>query len=333
MTVNSADILTLPEMLRRGDFKGMKRKMVNPLIKASPAAADGLWVPSNNPLHHETTVVTALPGVTLGRLGDAYVGTSGKTANRVDGLSRIMALSTIPLDKLRAAGDPAQRRMQETALFFPAMSQTADYYIFQGDNDASDKQFDGFLKRRNVLSDFCLSAGGTTNLTSIILANWNQDGCFLTHPENLPAGLDHKDHGEQLWPVSTELGGGDIEACKETFDWWLGLSVPMDSDLIRLANVDSVDLFSQVSTQALTAATNIQRQMAQMMTRCVGLLDTAKFYVSRKIHAAFLDMAIQRALGNTFSFEVLNNRPMLRYMGIEIRISDNLTYGEAQVVA
>lgn len=328
MTVFGTEALTYIELAKASNLDGTPAMMVNSLVQATPIVEDMLVKPTSDAAVHKTTHVTGLPGVTHGRLGDSYVATRGSWSDRVEGCARIMAESFLPHDPLMLLGDIPQRRMQAMQLFWPAMAHQVEYDMIYGSTITSDTMFNGFTARRTALGDFCLGAGGTTNLSSIWFANWG-DGLFGIHPKHIPAGLMHTGYAKNIYPTSTTVGGGDLVGYKDTFDWYVGLSNPVDSDLIRICNIDMAAAVAGTGTQAVTAATNIQRMMVQATTHCRRIGPNAKFYLPRQLYSVFLDMAVSRALTNTFVLTTLNNRPSLQCMGVELRISDAIGYGTA----
>lgn len=127
-----------------------------------------------------------------------------------------------------------------------AMTEDFESDFFYGNQKTSILSIDGLATRYAKLSTTktekgyqIVSAGGSTNLTSMYLVGWGSGGANLFYPVGSQAGIDRIVTPRQR---VTDADGNPFYAYCVNVNWQVGLSVENYRMCGRIANVDTVAL-------------------------------------------------------------------------------------------
>lgn len=343
MGLNGA--VTLLDVAKSMDPDGKTAQIVELLQQSNEMLTDMLWVEGNLPHGNQTTVRTGLPPVTWRKLYQGVPPGKSLRAKIVDTCGQLTARSEVDCSSL-FNGSQSAFRLSEAQGQMESMNQALQTALIYESEAANPERITGFAPRYNTLSaavptsQNVISAGGAgADNTSIYLVVWGKNTVHGIYPKGSPGGLMHKDLGE------IDAFDGDNNRFRAWADYWqwnCGLTVRDWRYVVRICNIDVSDLIGQTGTQAITAATWINKLMVAAMARIPMMgMGTPVFYANRTVKAYLsigaLDksnaaIAIQPAInqfGNVSPGSV--NNGTLTYFGVPVRTVDSLLNTEAVV--
>lgn len=272
------------------------------------------------------------------RLLNQGVPASKDTSIQVDFECSILeARSEVDKDLAEMNGDLAGFRFRRAKPRIESMNQKTAYTLWYG-TAASPEEFIGLSSYYNAISgaanaDNIIDGGGSgSNNMSIWLIGWGEDTIGGVYPKGSKAGLQHED-----------LGLGDaFDASQRRFraymDWWqwkLGLFVIDWRYAVRICNID---------VPALLAGSVAAADLAKLMSQAIDIIPSfgdvrAAFYMNRIGRSALRNQLLSEKRGTAMSFPQAARqlgdpvRPGdLDFLGIPVRLSDQLLKTEARVV-
>lgn len=342
---NKAGAVTLLDFAKTLDPDGKTATVVELLNQTNALLGDMPWIEGNLPTGHRTTVRTGLPTVVWRQLYQG-VPASKSTRAQVDETCGMMeARSEVDTDLARLNGNEAAFRLQEAQAFLEAMNQTMiDAILYNSPSVNPERPF-GLAPRYSALSGApssrnVISAGGTTNLTSIWLVLWGPDTVHGIFPKGSKAGIEHQDLGEI---DAFDAAGNRYRALADVWKWKCGLSVRDWRYAVRICNIDVNALAARTGTQAVTAATSIIYLMMDAMNSIPFMgKGRAVFYASRKVKSSLQKIAIDRsAATGALAIQPAANQfgtvaPAsvdgdLTFFGVPVRTVDAISENETQV--
>ena len=225
------------------------------------------WVEGNLPTGHRTTMRTGLPTVVWRQLYGGVPAGKSTRAQVDDACGMLEARSEVDVDLANLNGNASAFRLQEASAFLEAMNQQAITALFYNDTAVNPERPMGLAPRYSSTSannsrNILLAGGSGSDNTSVWLICWGNDTVHGIFPEGSKAGIEHKDLGE----IDAFDGSNNrYRAFADIWKWKLGLSLRDWRYVVRIANIDISDLVNQTNTQALTATTNILKQMMLAM--------------------------------------------------------------------
>jgi len=337
MATLSGNVLTLADWAKRRDPDGKVALIVEALSESNQVLEDMMFKEGNLPTGERVTIRTGLPDTFYRMANQGIPKSKSTTAQITENAAELTALSEIDKSTADLEGDVNAFRLSESMAFIESMSQKQAETLFYG-SAASPQEFVGFANRYNDLSapnaKNILDAGGTgSNNSSIWLVSWGAQTIHGIFPKGSTAGISHEDHGEE-WAFDSN--NDRFRAYIDSYEWKNGLVVKDWRYAVRVANVDIPDLTGLSGTQAITAATSIIKLMSRSIDRLPTVTGKSAYYVNRTI-ASHL-----RIIGLEKSSSAVTIEPGLtqfgqtimetRFLGIPVRIVDQLVENEARVV-
>lgn len=297
MSTLAATNLTLIDWAKRLDADGRIPVIAELLSQTNEILTDCVMKEGNLPTGERVVIRTGLPTVYWRALNQG-IPSSKSTAVQVDeACGMLESRSEVDKDLAMLNGNTAQFRLSEDTAFLEAMNQEMASTLFYGNPATEPKEFLGIAPRYSDNSgpanaQNILSAGGSTNLTSIYLIVWGDQTVYCPFPKGSKAGLIHQDLGEQTVYNSD---GTRLQALSTLYQWKNGLVVKDWRYVVRIANIDTAALIAQSGTQAITAATAIVKLMARALDRIPNLrMGRAAFYMNRTVHSGLTLMAMDK---------------------------------------
>ena len=270
------------------------------------------WKMGNLPTGHKASVRTGLPTVTLRSFyRGVKVGKSGRnTIEDVCGMAE--ARNEIDVDLAKLNGSVNAFRQSEAAAYIEAMNQTMAQQLIYGDTSVNPDGILGLTPRYNAIASGgpsaanIIDAGGTgVNNTSIWLVVLGENTACGIFPKDSEAGLQQKDLGEI---DAFDENGDRFGALAEMWTWKFGLHVADWRYVVRIANINTTDLNTQAGTQAITAATWINKLMIRALARIPSMgMGTPVFLCNRTVKEMLSIGALDKSQ-NALSFTAALNQ-------------------------
>lgn len=310
------------------------------------------FIEGNLPTGHKGVVRTGLPTV---QLRSFYKGVKASKSGRAtveDVCAMAEGRNEIDKDLADLNGNTAAFRLSEGLAFVESMNQTFSKQMIYGDTTVNPDGVLGLTPRYNSLSaqsgGNILDAGGTgSDNTSVWLVVFGENTVTGVYPKGSQAGLLQQDLGEI---DAFDENNDRFRAYAELWKWKFGLHVKDWRYAVRIANVDVSDLTGQTGTQAITAATWLNKLMIKALARIPSMgMGTPVFLASRTVKEMLSIGALDKSQ-NALSFtDALNqygtvgagsvagqgtgiNGGQLRFMGVPVITVDQILATEARVV-
>lgn len=307
---------------------------------------------SNQPTGHKAVVRSGMPTV---QLRSFYKGVKVSKSGRAtieDVCAMAEGRNEIDKDLADLNGNTAAFRMSEGLAFIEAMNQTFAQQLMYGDTSTNPDGVLGLTPRYNSLSapsgGNIIDAGGTnSDNTSIWLLVASENTVSGIYPKGSQAGLQQQDLGEI---DAFDENNDRFRAYAELWKWKFGLHVKDWRYAVRIANIDVSDLVGQTGTQAITAATWINKLMIKAMARIPSMgMGTPMFLASRTVKEMLSIGALDKSQ-NALSFTAAVNQHgnvapgsvagqgtgisggQLVFMGVPVLTVDQILSTEARVV-
>lgn len=310
------------------------------------------FMQGNLPTGHKGVVRTGLPAVTLRSFYQGVKPTKSGRNTVEDVCAMVEGRNEIDKDLADLNANASAFRLSEGLAFVESMNQTFAQQIMYGDTSANPNGVLGLTPRYNSLTaqsgQNIIDAGGTgTDNTSVWLVVWGENAVTGIYPKGSTAGL----HQEDLGVIDAFDENNDrFRAYGELWKWKFGLHVKDWRYAVRIANIKMADLVGQSGTQAITAATWLNKLMIKAMARIPSMgMGTATFMASRTVKEMLSIGALDKSQ-NALSFTAAVNQysnvapasvagtgtgiqgGQLNFMGVPVLTVDQLLATEARVV-
>lgn len=345
---------TLLDIAKSFDPQG-KVAIVAELLNQSNEVINYLpFMAGNLPTGHKAVVRTGLPAVTLRQFYKGVSVTKSGRATIEDVCAMLEGRNEIDKDLADLNGNSAAFRMSEAMAFIESMNQSFCQQVIYGDTSTNKDGILGLTYRYNSLSASVASSGniidaggsGSDN-TSIWLLVAGENTITGIYPKGSQAGLTQEDLGVI---DAFDASNNRFRAYAELWQWKFGLHVKDWRYAVRIANVDISDLTGQTGTQAITAATWINKLMIKALARIPSMgMGTPMFLASRTVKEMLSIGALDKSQ-NALSFEAAVNQygtvapgsvagsgtgikgGTLRFMGVPVLTVDQILATETRVV-
>jgi len=310
------------------------------------------FIEGNLPTGHKASVRAGLPTVTMRSFYKGVKPSKGGRATIEDVCAMAEGRSEIDVDLANLNGNAAQFRYSEALAFVEAMNQKFCNQFLYGDTAKDPDGILGLTPRYNSLSAQSganiIDAGGSgSDNTSVWLLVAGPNTITGIYPKGSQAGLQQQDLGEI---DAFDENNDKYRALAELWKWKFGLHVKDWRYAVRIANIDVSDLVGQTGTQAITAATWLNKLMIKAMARIPSMgMGTPMFLASRTVKEMLSIGALDKSQ-NALSFtEGLNQHGtvapgsvagsgtgisggQLKFMGVPVLTVDQILATEARVV-
>jgi hypothetical protein len=345
---SKAGAVTLTEFAKSIDPDGKTAKVIELLSQNNDAVNDVLWKEGNLPTGHQTTVRTGLPTSTWRKMYTGTQPTKSGRAQITDTCGILEQRSEIDRDVAELNGNTSDFRMSEADSHIEGITQDFLEALFYNDTSVNPERFMGLTPRYSTVNPATapiaanvIDAGGTgSDNTSIWLVVWGENTICGIYPKGSEAGLSHQDLGEI---DAFDANNLRYRAYADLWKWKCGLSVRDWRYAVRIANIDVSDLIGQTGTQAITAATHINKLIIDAFARIPNMgKGRPVLYGHRVITTALAKAALDRSQ-NVLTIEPAIQQHgevapgfagagTLKFLGVPVRTVDRLLRTEARVV-
>lgn len=312
------------------------------------------FIEGNLPTGHKGVVRTGLPSVTLRKFYKGVAASKSGRATIEDVCAMAEGRNEIDKDLADLNGNTAAFRLSEGLAFVESMNQTFAQQIIYGDTSTNPDGVLGLTPRYNSLSATnassanIIDAGGSgSDNTSVWLVVWGENTVTGVYPKGSQAGLQQEDLGVI---DAFDENNNRFRAYAELWKWKFGLHVKDWRYAVRIANIDVSDLTGQTGTQAVTAATWLNKLMIKALARIPSMgMGTATFMASRTVKEMLSVGALDKSQ-NALSFTQAVNQygnvapgsvagqgtgiqgGQLSFLGVPVLTVDQILATEARVV-
>lgn len=337
MATLANNVLTLNDWAKRRDPDGKTSMIVEALSESNMVLEDMMFKEGNLPTGERVTIRTGLPDVYYRMMNEGIPKSKSTTAQITENAAELTALSEIDKSTADLEGNVNEFRLSESMAFLEAMSQKQAETLFYG-SAANPEEYVGLANRYGDLSannaQNILDAGGTgSDNSSIWLVSWGSQTVHGVFPKGSTAGIQHTDHGED-WAF--DASNNRFRAYIDNYEWKNGLVVKDWRYAVRVANIDISDLVALTGTQALAASTSIIKLMSRSVDRLPSQTGNMAFYVNRTVASHLRIIGLEKSNSAVTVEPALNqfgeNIMVTRFLGIPVRLVDQLTETEARVV-
>lgn len=245
MATLNTDFIGFGEFVKR-QSEGPARKILE-VAQDRNAMISTMLVGMGNEVDGHTTVQrTDYIEGNFTSINEPVLSESSHTEEIRDSAGTLEVFSVIAKRIVERSANPAQTRFQEDTAAMIGMSQKMENEFFNGNKLINQKGFTGLAARypdlltaNNRPSEQVIDAAGSgSDNTSMWLVSWDQLGTSMFFGKNYVGGLKVHDFGKTNWTV----GGGEIMAYVNHFEWNMGLSIRDYRSVARIANIDVSDL-------------------------------------------------------------------------------------------
>lgn len=334
MSVLAATNLTLMDWVKRHAPDGNLADIVELLNHTNTILDDAVVAEGNLPTGHRVVIRTGLPAVYWRALNAGVPPSKSTTAQVDEGVGMLEAYSEVDKDLVELNGNAPEFRLSEDVAFLEAMNQTMAQTLFYGNVGVDPKSYTGLSTRYGAISGAgnaqnIIDAGGVqTDNASVWLVVWGNSTVFMPFPKGSKAGLIAEDLGID---TVIDASGGRMQAYRTHYQWKTGLVVKDWRYVVRICNIDMSNLVSESS------AADLIKLMLKAIFRVPNIgMGRAAFYMNRSVAEMLPIQGLNKSVNAVKVEEAINQfgRPIVntKFMGVPIRICDQLLNTEARVV-
>ncbi len=244
-------------------------------------------IEGNLPTGHKSVVRSSLPVVGKRRFYQGIAPTKSGRATVEDTIAMYECRPQVDRDLADLNGNTAAFRLSESIAHVEAMNQAYQKALIYGNANTDKDEVLGLAPRYANLtgtpqSQNLISGGGTgSDNTSVWLVVWGKNAVTTIYPKGGKGGLIQEDLG---LVDAFDANNHPFRAYAEILTWKFGLAIPDWRYAVRIANVDISDLTGQTGTQAITAATWLNKLMIKALARIPSMgMGTPTFLASRTV--------------------------------------------------
>lgn len=321
---------TYLDVVKRLDPDGKISALVELLNQTNEVLDDMVVIEGNLPTGHQTTVRTGLPSATWRQLNYGVQPSKSTSKKVTDAAGMLEAYAEIDKALADLNGNDADWRLSEDRAFLEKMNQVMAATLFYGNTEQYPERFMGLAPRYNAISTDSEESGynvinaygsaSGSDQTSMWLVVWGQNTAHAFYPKGSQAGFQMNDKGQV---TLEDAAGGRYEGYRTHYKWDIGFTVRDWRYVVRIANID---------TSAMDASTvDLIDAMIEAYYRIPNLgMGRPAFYANQKVMATLHKQA--KAATNVYlSIDEFAGKPVVNFLGIPIRRSDQLLNTEAVV--
>jgi len=343
MAVLGQSAVTYMDLAKRFDASGQVEKVIIEIMNQFNRILDDMLVLEGNlATGHKTTVRTGLPGVTWRMLNYGVQPSKSSTSQVTDTCGMLEAYAEVDKSLADLNGNTAAWRLSEEKAFIEAMNQQMAYTLFYGDTTLNPERFLGLAPRYGTLTgaQSCtnvISAGGTTNLTSVYLVVWGDTTVHGIFPKGSKGGISQEDKGQQtLLDSNTPMGR--YEGYRSHYKWDLGLTVRDWRYVVRICNIDTVALAT--AGDSSDTSPNLIKLMVKAINLIFNINNGRPAFYMNLLVKTYLEVKLMNAKNLFLQMRELTGTDMAgasggivtTFLGIPIRRVDQIVNSETQVV-
>jgi len=304
------------------------------LARKCPFFEDMPMFPSNQIFSNIGARQTYLPTPGTRRFNEGVSPTAVHTTPYTEGIAMIEDYSDVDKTLCDIQANPAAWRQERDGMKLEAMTQKAEDLIVYGSIATDPNAFQGLITRFNSLTsrpngdttwpyNVLNAGGGGGDTASILIVQWGQGKVFGIYPKNLPAGIKAEDLGEVTVVTNSLASPKYYQGYRSHMALYFGINVEDERCVQRLCNIETSGVDNIFDPEDLITLIN----------RLPGGGADARMYVSRSIKTQMEIAAMNKnnAFYTVDSSGDVWGRPVLKFRGIPVRLSEMLDETESEV--
>lgn len=277
------------------------------------------FYPSNRGAVHEYARAVKLGTGEWRAANEGYSKSTSKLETFTENVHIFSSMSEVPEDVVMLEGEIA-RTSEDDMIARGLLEQFLDTFINGTGEDP--KEMKGLAGLRPTLGSYCVSAGGTSNLTSLYLCEFGRDTLNIRYNPNMAGGeygigLKSKDRG---LCQSYDRDNKVTYVWRTTYDLTAAVQLAKEEALVRIANLDITGDFPQ-----------------DLLVDAMNLLPSggtgAVILAPRPVYAMYMKYALNKE-NVAFSCEQIEGLGrIVRFLGVPIIREDAISTSETQITA
>lgn len=327
-TAVNTGLPTLQDFISRTDPDGSMADIVEILMQNNAILQDAVWEEGNLPTGLQFTSRKALPSGTWRRYNEGVATSKSRTDQVVETCGMLTALAKVDSRLAKVGGNEAAFRASENRAYIQGLSNDLETALIYSSTKTDPEKVLGFAPRLDsttgtwggqIISSSIAHSG--SDQSSMWLVVWGPSTVTCIFPKGQRAGLEEKDHGEEL---TRDANSNEFYSWVTEYNWNVGLAVKDARYLVRLANID---------TSAIAATGDLLiADMIKMVHQAKDLkAGRAAIYCNRAISTYLHLQARDSTKNSTLNIENIGGQPIVSFMGIPVRMTDAITNTEAVV--
>jgi hypothetical protein len=323
---------------KRQDPDGTIAAIAEVMHESNNILGDALVLPGNLETGNRITQRSSLPAPGRRRVNRGVASTKSTTKQVTETVAIYGDWAKIDLLQLDLMADPATFIASEHEAHLEGLTQAFASEFIYGNHATDPDGFTGLTPRYNALGDSLfqvVTAGGSTNLSSIWWVTYGPGKTHLHFPKNTKSGISFKDYNDL--PV-TDDDGNEYPGYRRYYEWQVGLSVKDPRFNVRIANIDTAALadagesgFDGAELELLMIdAINKMPNMFDPAPANSGQMSRHVCYMNGTVYTAMERLATTKPNGQ-FAVQQFGGLPVLTYRGYPIRRVDKITNAETAV--
>lgn len=323
MATITQNVITLLEQAKRR-YNGEVQKVAEILDQMNQIVETAAAYEANDVHSHTVTLRHALPTINERGPNEGASSTISQVRQVREGL--MVLDSIVQMDELIYDPEPDFREflMSEVAAQMEGTMQTFGNRFVYGNVATNPKAINGLATRFNALSlDNVVGASGTgDDTTSVYLVEWGKNTAYLFYPKGSEAGIRTVDLGENtLYDASSNPYRG----YEYQVQMKIGLAVPDDRAVQRLANIESAGTANNLRAEAVTSNLTI------MVDKLPNYGRNACLYVNRTTKGQ-IDVWAQDKGNGAYTIQTFEDGTMLtRFQGVPIKVIEQILDTETAI--
>ena len=332
MPIVGSNYLTTADVRRQSNKDDSIADIIEVLALQTSLMEDAPVMEANSGKQHLTTVRTGIPRPTWRKLYAGVFPTKGTTAQVYENAGYMEDWSETDAKLVEGSKNPQKLRLNDAKSHIMGIGLELEHTLFYGDTDVYPERFNGLNVRYSSKSapgtgGQIIDAGGTgSNNTSIWFVGWGEMASHLIYPEGSEAGIQRDDKGKQ----TKELNDGSLyDVYREKFGMDVGLVVNDWRTISRIANINVANL--RAGGGGAPDILNLMIDAYYALDKPAMPNRNTVIYVPRMMGAALHKQAFSK-VSNNLTYDIIDGKPITRFLGHPIRVSDAILETEARIV-
>ncbi len=329
-TAQDAGIVTLAELVK-AQHNGKVLRIVETLSKKTPLYQDMHWRVGNATTGHVISRRRALASGTWRGLNEGVEPTKSKEETLTEECGLFEVRSEVDAVFMQLNGGDEYRAKKDMSIVSQVFPQEAETGFCYHSKKTSPKKFTGIIPRLDALTGLAIgqsqvvasqvSASGDDQMSALLIGH-GPDKVYGIVPQMCPSGIQHVDMGQQ---DLTDGNGNKYEGRVSIFRQWMGLCVEDYRYVVRVCNLDKS---AMVRTGKLIIQSLVDGFHQLHDPRDCNPVWYMGRYLYRFLHHQVLDSAIGASIAQ---IDIEDGRPLMRFMGVPVRMTDALHTAETIV--
>lgn len=335
-TLGTLGKVTLIDIAKAMGPDGKILKVAELLTQSNEILYDMPWKEGNTPTGHKAAIRTGLPTAIWRQFYQGVPPSKSVRAQITDAVAMLETRSEVDKDEAELNGNLEAFRLSEAVSFVEGLNQTMAQALIYGNQAVNPEQFNGLAPRFSAISGAgnaqnVIDAGGTGSVnTSIYLVVWGENTVTGIYPKGSTAGLQHEDLGVL---DAFDANNARYRAYADRWSWKCGLHVKDWRYVVRICNIDTVNLLAESNAADLTKL--LVKAFARIPFPGMG---NPVFYANRTVKEMLSIQALnksQNALSITEALRQFGGVEVsikeLKFLGVPVRTVDRILNNEARV--